>query len=390
MLIRQQPYIQQNTLLDELFDKCSYLTEEEYRYDAIMVPIIENTEIGSNLLKVEDLYKFAEYNGIEDLGYAFSCISEANNLDPEDISFIVQDYNLILDEDLQDLCSSMINNNIPLYIIPIPSTDPISILGEMWLQTGDIRYLLEADEKKAKVNGPPPKPQREPGYLDKNGVQRDEEGNYIVKYYNKEGNDWYEYTKNFGNNSDSRDRARDFYLRQQEYTHPVRSSNPEIFKIGKTPIFVKKKDGKHTMLFQDQLPEDYYNLEGNRSGIRSDIDSHFDLMSKTKTEEEFKKIQADTVTQFKNWEKHADQSFAANGGKISGDLQQFYKHIESQQFPKSWLAKKIAWFRSLYAKFMHKNTIASQGGVTGFLKKIGAMILKVIDKLAEKLQNAVN
>lgn len=385
MLIRQQPYIQQNTLLDDLFDRCSYLTEE-VRYDAIMVPIVENREIGSNLLKVEDLCKFAEYNGIEDLGYAFNCISEANNLDPENISFTVQDYNLILNEDLQDLCSSMITNNIPLYMIPIPSTDPISILGEMWLQTGDVEYLLEADEKKVKLNGPPPTP-KEPGISSsKHGVERDEKGNYIVKIYSKEGNDYYETTHNFGNSDEARDTARSFYLKHQGYTKV--KSRPRIFKD--TLPVISEKDGKMEVLSQDELAKDYYNINGNRTAMRSDIDSHYNLIANAKTEEEFKKIQQDTMSNLRKWGQDSFQSFSMNGDKVSENLHTFYKHIQSQQFPKSWLAKKIAWFRSLYAKFMHKNTVASQGGVTGFFKKIGAMILKVIDKLAEKLQNAVN
>lgn len=75
---------------------------------------------------------------------------------------------------------------------------------------------------------------------------------------------------------------------------------------------------------------------------------------------------------------------------LTDNLKSFKERIEKEEFPKSWLAKKIAWFRSLYAKFMHKNTAARQSGIGGTFKWILASIAKIIDTLLRKLQNAVN
>jgi len=75
---------------------------------------------------------------------------------------------------------------------------------------------------------------------------------------------------------------------------------------------------------------------------------------------------------------------------VQTNLTKYREYVQNKQFPKSWLAKKIAWFRSLYEKFMLKNKYAKEPGVIGFIKHVLACITKIIDTLLGKLQNAVD
>ena len=54
--------------------------------------------------------------------------------------------------------------------------------------------------------------------------------------------------------------------------------------------------------------------------------------------------------------------------------------------PKSVIAKKIASFRALYAKVMHRFQNASDSGIKNRLKHVAAKILETIDKLLGFLQ----
>jgi hypothetical protein len=127
------------------------------------------------------------------------------------------------------------------------------------------------------------------------------------------------------------------------------------------------------------------------NGIRGDIDNYHKAASTVKDEKSFeanKKTLSDRIDNNINLLKGS-----SNEKEFQGEidrLESFKKRIQSEQYPKSWLAKKIQWFRNLYAKFMHKNTASPQPGVTGFIKRILATIARIIDMLMKKLQNAVN
>ena len=126
-------------------------------------------------------------------------------------------------------------------------------------------------------------------------------------------------------------------------------------------------------------------------GIRADIENYHQIGSNVKDEKSFeanKKTLSDRIDNNINLLKGS-----SNEKEFQGEidrLESFKKRIQSEQYPKSWLAKKIQWFRNLYAKFMHKNTVSPQPGVTGFIKRILATIARIIDMLMKKLQNAVN
>lgn len=128
------------------------------------------------------------------------------------------------------------------------------------------------------------------------------------------------------------------------------------------------------------------------SGLRKDIDAYHDTGKHIKDEQSFeanKKTISDRVDTNLSLLKGTPEREEKFKDEISR-LEDFKKRIQSEQYPKSWLAKKIQWFRNLYAKFMHKNSVNPQPGVKGFFKRILATIARIIDTLAKKLQNAVN
>ena len=65
MLFKQDDVIY-NTSLDEasqVVDSCQYLTEEESMIDPAMISIVENTRLGLDIIKVEDLVDYATSTG---------------------------------------------------------------------------------------------------------------------------------------------------------------------------------------------------------------------------------------------------------------------------------------------------------------------------------------
>lgn len=125
--------------------------------------------------------------------------------------------------------------------------------------------------------------------------------------------------------------------------------------------------------------------------VRSDIDQYHKVGSSIKDEKSFeanKKTLSDRLDHNINLMKDSEKPDHFKN-EIER-LENFKKRIQSEQYPKSWLAKKIQWFRNLYAKFMHKNSASHQPGISGFIKRILATIARIIDMLMKKLQNAVN
>ena len=130
-----------------LLENMSYLTEEESQYHAAMVPVVENARIGANVVALEDIMKFAESNGIDDLGYALSCVCEASGIEANTIVFSVQETSVIADAEVASLTRDIMNEGVAIAAVPISERHPASILAEAavnrLLNTGD-SSLLEA------------------------------------------------------------------------------------------------------------------------------------------------------------------------------------------------------------------------------------------------------
>jgi hypothetical protein len=63
---------------------------------------------------------------------------------------------------------------------------------------------------------------------------------------------------------------------------------------------------------------------------------------------------------------------------------------EAEGKPKSWLAKRVAWLRDLYKKWLDKKNQEHDQQKIGFFSNILRVIMNGIDYLMRKLQNAVD
>lgn len=137
--------------LDEEFnflDNSCYLTEQESIFYPAMVPIVENSRLGLNLIKLEDLVDYSIQNNITDSGYAIGRVCEAAGIDIGTIGVYVNETSIIQDNDLEDDVRSFIENGVPTFIAPLPKSDIAYVLAEAVVSCMEnyenADYLLEA------------------------------------------------------------------------------------------------------------------------------------------------------------------------------------------------------------------------------------------------------
>jgi hypothetical protein len=112
-----------------------------------MVPIVENARIGANVVALEDIMKFSESNGIEDLGYALSCVCEASDVDKSTIAFSIQEENIIGYQQYSDIVQDILSENVDVFVYPISRESGAYQLADTavsYLETYDDDSLLEA------------------------------------------------------------------------------------------------------------------------------------------------------------------------------------------------------------------------------------------------------
>ena len=86
---------------------------------AAMVAVVENARSGANVVALEDIMKFSESNGIEDLGYALSCVCEASDVDKSTIAFSIQEENIIGYQQYSDIVQDILSENVDVFVYPI-------------------------------------------------------------------------------------------------------------------------------------------------------------------------------------------------------------------------------------------------------------------------------
>lgn len=129
----------------DLMDVLPVLESDENYYDPAMVPIVENSNYGRGIIKIEDISAFAEANGIYDMGYAISAICESSRVHPADLLFTIKEETLYMDEHLSDIVIEMVQSGVPVATVPISDYDPVAVLGNTALnffgETGSTYYL---------------------------------------------------------------------------------------------------------------------------------------------------------------------------------------------------------------------------------------------------------
>lgn len=100
-----------------------------------MVPVVENTRLGTSIIKLEDILSLSESYNISDLGVILTKICEANELNPSNVSFSIQDYKLLESDEIAGLVNDLINEGVNVLAIPMSSTNPIKMVGDAILET---------------------------------------------------------------------------------------------------------------------------------------------------------------------------------------------------------------------------------------------------------------
>lgn len=148
MLLKEQDlgfYNKSSNLIDFLE---SMETVNINTHCAATVPIIEQTVNGDRhyLLQLESLVEYAENNNIDDFETALHNVCEASSIDNRSITLTIQEHHAIENHDLIDLGSKLINEGYDIKMLSLPSTDPVSILGNLCLEaaeaTDDYEYWI--------------------------------------------------------------------------------------------------------------------------------------------------------------------------------------------------------------------------------------------------------
>lgn len=418
-------------------------------YHPSMVPIMESQDKQHLLLNIQDLTQFAEANNYR-IDDAIMVILETHSIDdPNDVVFTLQEEKAIEDPSLLELATAMRNSDYPVSISPISNDDIISKIGSYCLEqaekTNDYQYWIgsvflgEAGPnwneyqdmkaarrkvKKAKsVNDftaeeleaalryeadpnadipaggrpilnvshlkelLPPEIRAElyknPAKLFKAGLVSYDQANLI---------------HNLARQAQTQDEVDPISI--ENY---VMGRTPEVdfMQLGKfnrgdmdvenpnlTPEQIKERKAK-----QQKIVDSLNNFNRgneiidkggdlfNDSKSRED-ESHFNKM-KDQTKQNLSFLQGE-VSRLKDYEGMMDKDA---GNRVA----ELMKMVDQEKFPKSWLAKKIAWLRSLYRNLMYKLSLQkSNTPIIGHLKRFAGFVLRCIDKLALKLQNAVS
>ena len=141
-----------NSAIDEasrLLDNSSYLTESESVYDPTMVAIRENSRLGLNIIRLEDLVEYAQCNGISDAGYAIDSICEANQVDMYTLAFSIDEVSAIYDPEMADTALVFKENGAQVFAAPISSLNPVyqltSAVTDNMLEMCGTEYEQAAD-----------------------------------------------------------------------------------------------------------------------------------------------------------------------------------------------------------------------------------------------------
>ena len=129
-----------------LLENMTYLSESESAYYPAMVPVVENSRLGAHMIALEDLCRFAESNGIFDLGAALQSVCESSQISPNSVAFSVHEENVIADASMAELVAGIMNEGVAVVAMPISENAPEYVCAEMAIEAvanGDTS-LLEA------------------------------------------------------------------------------------------------------------------------------------------------------------------------------------------------------------------------------------------------------
>ena len=135
MLIRESELNMYNA--DSILDEAVLLDESESVTRLPAIPVVENTRLGCGLVYINDLDNIVEdYDcSYED---AFCAIAEQNELDPDNLTVIVEDYSIIETPELVDLVPNIV-------VKPISEDNAIYQFCDYAVSALDEGYLTEEE-----------------------------------------------------------------------------------------------------------------------------------------------------------------------------------------------------------------------------------------------------
>ena len=439
----------QTKQLHSLLESIDYTDDNSL--SPIAVPIVPNTTVHKNLIQLEHLINYREIRNYDNIGEALTDICEASDVDLDTIAFTVKEDTIIGDEYVLALVETLMNDQIPVYSIPISESDIISKYGNYCLQqieeTGDYEYWI-GEQFVQYLNEEAPDTDDDEYSPDKEGAVYSEKsqkyGTIYMTYTYRNGK---KVRLKLGSTDPNGEEIYDYFDFKKEVKDPSERLNLLLHGNvkGFTPQMqqnfqkaVKTYKDSHPNISDAELEKIVTSLQsenkffmGNERGdrsfknidqetgqstvnkIESDLRNH-DNIHRTlqkggmwlnnsysrENEKDFNRAKESTLRRMDWMKKHMGEHDVAGTTDENAvkRVETIEKMIQNETFPKTWLAKKIAWLRSLYRNVMYRWSIQQKNrswhNVGGFvvdnLKKFAAFILRVIDKLALKLQNAVN
>ena len=131
----------------QLLNEMYFLDAEQSAYTPAMVPVVENSDLGRVIVRLEDLQNFCEANGISDMGYAVQLICEADGINPSYVGFSIASNQILSDPDLANLSAELLNEGVCVVATPVNENDAACLAVDMamyqLLETG-YDTMLEA------------------------------------------------------------------------------------------------------------------------------------------------------------------------------------------------------------------------------------------------------
>ena len=326
-----------------------YLEQGESACQAITIPVCENQRLNTYTIHVEDILRFSEQNGI-DYSDAVTVIAESHNLQPSDITVVINEADIIVEPGLVYEFNNVV-------VAPISEHDHVyqvcEALTEDCLNSDTLDYLMEAVCNEIA---------------------------FITNFAIDKAKSMA--TAKYG------DTIRDLNTKKTKMMHLYHSAWNQLGPSGAYNLKTNqwephRKFGykpshlhRHPNLTKDDM-EDIQSRISNR-WQKASSEWHNRINAITSERDEYR----NRIEKRLNYGLHG----ALLGGTV-GAAYGVFKAVQGyRNKPKSVIAKKIASLRNIYSKWMKRAQSSKDSGIAAKLKRGAAKILQVIDKLMAFLQ----
>ena len=371
------------------------------------IPVIESNS--RYLINLDDILDFAEQTNSSDNGKILSEVCEVNGIDSNKVSFVIQDWRLIEDTSLQELCKGLMDNGVSLFVKPISENDSVSLMMNEYMKNSPYQdFLTEGWQtnlmKMQGLTDEEIKREREYAKVDWHNddeaykqLLKDAAGDTSlinkIKELRSQGMKAGDIRSHFSENEKLHPRGRlnkdqmNIYANTKNQAAMAKASG-----IYETRDRNMKRAGEWLSSKEARNDENAFNAAKQRTQRQLHrAHSHFNFAEKGKFV-----LDQDPESPTNNADVRYHHFTGATDSEVNNRVSEIEQLVKNEEFPKTRLAKIIAWLRSLYRKFMYKHHIyqvpkdIKHLDLTGNLKNIAARILLLIDKLAQKLQNKLN